>query len=101
VALLTDDAVLIAPHIAPQFHGRELCEQFLTYLFRDGRKYHLVPTRANGQPAFGIYVPDHHVTVAHANGLLVLTLAGERISTLTRFDNTALRHFGLPRSIRI
>jgi RNA polymerase sigma-70 factor (ECF subfamily) len=101
VALLTDDAVLVAPHIAPQFRGRELCALFLTYLFRDGRKHHLVPTRANGQPAFGIYVLDPHVKVAHANGLLVLTLAGERISTLTRFDNTALRHFGLPRSIRI
>jgi RNA polymerase sigma-70 factor (ECF subfamily) len=99
VALLTDDAVLIAPHIAPQFRGRERCEQFLAYLFRGGRKYQLVPTRANGQPAFGIYVPDPHAIVAHANGLLVLTLAGDRISTLTRFDNRALAHFGLPRTL--
>ena len=101
VALLTDDAVLTAPHLAPQFHGRELCAQFLTYLFRDGRRYRLVPTRANGQPAFGLYVPDPHAAIAHANGLLVVTLAGERISTLTRFDNSALRHFGLPKNVRL
>jgi len=32
----------------------------------------------------------------HANGLLVLTLAGSQISAMTRFDNSALARFGLP-----
>ena len=54
-------------------------------------------TRANGQPAFGVYVHDPCSGVLHANGLMVLTLAGERISTLTRFDNSGLGRFGLPR----
>ena len=31
-----------------------------------------------------------------ATGLLVLTLSGQRISALTRFDNSVLPYFGLP-----
>ncbi len=59
----------------------------------------LVPTRANGQPAFGTYVYDRHAPVLHANGLIVLTLAGDQISTITRFDASVLPRFGLPRSL--
>jgi RNA polymerase sigma-70 factor (ECF subfamily) len=35
----------------------------------------------------------------HANGLLVLTLAGSRISAMTRFDNSVLPRFGLPSTL--
>ena len=59
----------------------------------------MVATRANRQPAFGLYVTDHHAPIAHCNGLLVLTLAGPRICALTRFDNSVLPHFGLPRTL--
>lgn len=38
-------------------------------------------------------------SVLQASGLMVLTLAGERISTLTRFDNSGLSRFGLPRTL--
>jgi RNA polymerase sigma-70 factor, ECF subfamily len=58
-----------------------------------------VATRANGQPAFGVYVNDPRSGILHANGLMVLTLAGERISTITRFDNSGLGRFGLPRTL--
>jgi hypothetical protein len=37
--------------------------------------------------------------VLHANGLIVLTLAGDRISMITRFDTSAMPRFGLPRSL--
>ena len=61
----------------------------------------LVPTRANGQPAFGYYLQDPHAPVAHANALVVLTLAGDKISAITRFgDNSLYPHFGLPRTLR-
>ena len=42
---------------------------------------------------------DPHAPVLHANGLLVLTLAGDRISMITRFDPSVLPRFGLPRSL--
>jgi hypothetical protein len=69
-------------------------------VFPPGRSYRLVATRANGQPAFGIYVYDLHTDVAHANGLLVLTLTGTQISDMTRFDNSVLAAFGLPRTLQ-
>lgn len=57
--------------------------------------------RANGQPAFGVYVGDPHADIFHANGLIVLTLAGSRICELIRFDNSVLARFGLPRTLAL
>ena len=64
--------------------------------FRQGRRYRLIPARANGQPAFGGYLLDPLSHVAHVFGLFVITLAGDQISAITRFDNTAFPRFGLP-----
>jgi RNA polymerase sigma-70 factor (ECF subfamily) len=100
VALLTEDAWLRMPPVPLEYQGRELAGRFFTLVFRSGsRRYRLVPTRANGQPAFGTYVYDRHAPVLHANGLIVLTLAGDQISTITRFDASVLPRFGLPRSL--
>ena len=100
VALLTEDVWLTMPPIPLEYHGRELVAHFhASVVFRGGRRYQLVATRANRQPAFGLYVTERHAPVAHANGLLVLTLTGPRICALTRFDNSVLPHFGLPRTL--
>ncbi len=99
VALLTEDAWLRMPPVPLEYQGRELATRFLTLTFRRGRRYRLFPTRANGQPAFGVYVRDPHAAVLHANGLIVLTLAGDQVSTITRFDASVLPRFGLPRSL--
>ena len=56
---------------------------------------------AGGSCAFGVYVRDPHAAIAHANGLLVLTLTGGQISAMTRFDNSALPSFGFPRTLPI
>ena len=99
VALLTEDVLLGIPHAAPEYQGRDLVARFLhTVVFPAGRSYRLVATRANGQPAFGVYLRDPLTGVAHANGLLALTLAGSKISRMTRFDNSVLPAFGLPRT---
>ena len=101
VALLTEDAWLIMPPVPLRYQGRELIARFLAATgFRPGRSARLVPTRANGQPAFGLYIRDPQAPVAHANGILVLTLAGSQISAMTGFpDNSTLRIFGLPRTL--
>jgi RNA polymerase sigma-70 factor, ECF subfamily len=99
VALLTEDAWLTMPPVPLEYQGRELAARFFTLVFRPGRRYRLVATRANGQPAFGVYVGDPHTAVLHAGGLIVLTLAGGRISMITRFDNSVIPRFGLPRSL--
>ena len=46
-----------------------------------------------------MYVRDPHGGAFHANGLLVVTLAGNLVSSLTRFDNSNLARFGLPRTL--
>jgi RNA polymerase sigma-70 factor (ECF subfamily) len=101
VALLTEDAWLIMPPIPMRYQGRELAARFwAATAFRPGRSARLVPTRANGQPAFGLYIRDPHAPIAHANGIIVLTIAGGQISAVTGFpDNSTLRSFGLPRTL--
>jgi RNA polymerase sigma-70 factor (ECF subfamily) len=100
VELMTEDAWLRMPPVPLEYQGRELAGRFFEVVaFRAGRHYRLIPTRANGQPAFGVYVYDAHSDVGHAFGLLVLTLTGDRISVITRFDNSTLAAFGLPRTL--
>lgn len=99
VALLTDDAWLTMPPSPFGFQGRAAAERVLTVLtFRGGtRRFRLVPTRANGQPAFGCYAIDNQDQKAHAHGMMVLTLRGDRVARATRFhDNSLLARFGLP-----
>ena len=98
VALMTQDAWMRMPPVPLEYQGRELIgEFFATVAFRQARRYRLVPTRANGQPAFAVYLHDPVNDVARAFGLMVATLAGDQISVITRFDNSAMTHFGLPR----
>jgi RNA polymerase sigma-70 factor (TIGR02960 family) len=100
VALLSDDVWLRMPPIPLEYQGREVVRQFFAILsFGKGRSYRLVPTRANGQPAVGVYLFDSNADVFHAMGLIVLTLAGRQIREMTRFDNGVLPWFGLPRSL--
>jgi RNA polymerase sigma-70 factor (ECF subfamily) len=59
-----------------------------------------VATRANGQPAFGAYLPAPQTGVARAYALFVLTLEGDRISAITWFGASGVfPHFGLPRTL--
>jgi len=98
VALLTDDVFMSMPPIALEYVGRDVVGRFCAGLFGAGRTYTLVRTRANGQPAFGTYVRTP-TGLRHGTGLIVITLAGDRISALTRFENGVLPRFGLPRSL--
>jgi RNA polymerase sigma-70 factor (TIGR02960 family) len=98
VALLTDDVFMSMPPIPLEYEGRDLVAQFCANVFGSGRKFGLVRTRANGQPAFGIYVTTP-TGIRHGTGLIVLTLAGDSICAMTRFDKSVLAWFGLPRSL--
>jgi RNA polymerase sigma-70 factor (TIGR02960 family) len=101
VALLTEDAWLVMPPVPMRYQGRDLAARFwAATAFRPGRSARLVPARANGQPAFGLYVREPQVPAARASGILVLTLAGSQISAVTGFpDHSMLRIFGLPRTL--
>ncbi|MEV6105525.1 RNA polymerase subunit sigma-70 [Streptomyces sp. NPDC051940] len=98
LALLTDDIFLSMPPIPLEYQGREVVARFLGRVFGSGRRVELLPTRANGQPAFGVYLHTPS-GVRHGSGLFVLTLAGDRIRAFTRFESAVLPWFGLPRSL--
>ncbi|MEV4145718.1 sigma-70 family RNA polymerase sigma factor [Amycolatopsis sp. NPDC049691] len=98
VALLTDDVFVSMPPLPLEYEGRDVAARFCAALFGAGRRFDLVPTRANGQPAFGAYLRGS-AGIRHGTGLYVLTLAGDRISAMTRFENSVLPAFGLPRSV--
>jgi RNA polymerase sigma-70 factor (ECF subfamily) len=101
VALLADDAWLTMPPYPFEYQGKEAIRLFLEHRARVRHpRRRVVPTRANGQPAFGVYVDDPYGRIARPWGLVVLTLDGERISAITFFsDLSVLAHFGLPRTL--
>jgi len=98
VGLLTGDVFMSMPPMPFEYQGRDVVANFCAGLFGAGRRFDLVPTRANGQPAFGAYLRARG-GIRHGVGLYVLTLTGDRICALTRFDNSVLPWFGLPRSL--
>jgi len=99
VALLTADVCMSMPPIPLEYQGRDAVARFLAAVGRPGRRYDLVPTRANGQLAFGVYLRSPIGGIRHGTGLDVLTLTGDRICAITHFDNSVLPSFGLPRSL--
>jgi len=99
VALLTEHAVVTAPLADGAYVGPAAAARLFEAIFARDRSYRLVPTRANGQPAFGVYVRDPATGVFHANGMVVVTLSGDRIRAMTRFDNSVIAKFGLPRRL--
>jgi RNA polymerase sigma-70 factor (TIGR02960 family) len=93
VALLTDDALLTMPPEPLIYEGPAAIAEFFAVVpaARGFDKFRLVPTRANGQPAFAYSTPDG------PKGMVVLTLAGERIAGITRFqDEGFMTRFALP-----
>ncbi len=102
VALLTEDAWFTMPPVTLEYQGHEAIAAFLRDIntWRGPRRYRLIPTRANGQPAFGCYLQEAHSPAFGGHGMIVLTLEGDRISAITRFvDDSNLARFGLPRML--
>ena len=98
VALLTDDVFISMPPMPFEYQGRAVVADFCSRLFAAGRRFDLVATRANGQPAYGVYLRAADGTGLGV-GLIVLTLSGNRISAMTPFEATVLPWFALPPSL--
>lgn len=100
ISLMSEDAWLRMPPVPLEYQGLGPIGRFLTtVVFREGRRYRLVPTRANDQPAFGVYVVDRTSGIARANAFFVITLSGSKVTAITRFDNAVISRFGLPRTL--
>jgi RNA polymerase sigma-70 factor, ECF subfamily len=99
-AMLAEQATFAMPPRPAWFSGREAIVEFLTAGPFSGGPWRLVPTRANGQLAFGHYVWDTETASFLAHGINVLTLEGERIDEITTFlTPEAFGRFGLPDEI--
>ena len=101
-AKLAEDAALTMPPTATWFRGRDTIAAFLRDFPLSGRtRWRVVPTRANGQPAFGLYPWSDEAGTFRPGELAVLTLEGDRIAELTIFREPSLpTRFGLPEVIK-
>jgi RNA polymerase sigma-70 factor (ECF subfamily) len=100
VGLLAEDVRVSMPPAMLEYRGIDVAREFFAAVtLRPDRSYRVVPTRANGQPALGMYLADRNTRVFRAYGLLVVTIADDRIGAITGFDASVLSRFGLPRTL--
>ncbi|MEZ0091865.1 RNA polymerase subunit sigma-70 [Streptacidiphilus sp. EB129] len=100
IELLVTDVRVSMPPALLEFRGIEAAQRFFAAAtFRPGRTYRVLPTRANGQPALGVYLADPHARVLHAYALLVVTTADDHITAITGFTPNVMTLFGLPRTL--
>jgi RNA polymerase sigma-70 factor, ECF subfamily len=96
VALLHEDATLSMPPLSMWLHGPDAISRWYRGEGRACGESRVLPTAANGCPAFGIYRPDG-VGGHRAFAIQVVELAGGRISGLHAFLEPELFPlFGLP-----
>lgn len=108
VALLKEDATLTMPPSPSWYRGPAAIGAFCAAtVFADdglfpGRaagRWRLRPTRANGQPAFGLYQRDESSGAYRPAGVQVLTFAGEALAEIASFlDPAVVQAFPFPAS---
>jgi len=97
VALLKEDAAAVMPPWLEWYVGREMIRSFFAMAWKSCGGLHLVPTAANGQPAFAVYEASSADGQWHAHSIHVITVNTGGISTLTLFIEPRLfAAFGLP-----
>lgn len=101
VALLKEDATVVMPPWLQWFIGSKVIATFFAAAWKTCGGLHLVPTSANGQPAFAVYEFSGADKRWNANAIHVLSLENEAISAMTLFLDSSLFHdFGLPQFLQ-
>jgi RNA polymerase sigma-70 factor, ECF subfamily len=99
VALLKEEATYAMPPWRHWYLGRDAIRAFFCTVWPQYGRFHLLPTRANGHPAFALYVEGKDAKW-RAHSLQVLDIDGERIAGFTAFmqplGSTLFPAFGLP-----
>jgi len=100
IGLLTNDVRFSMPPASLEYLGLDMARRILAAVtFLPGRTFRVVPTRANGQPAFAMYMADPDAHVYQGYTLLVVTSEGDRITSMTGFEASVLPRFGLPQTL--
>ena len=97
-ALLREDAWLTMPPIPAWVAGRtDIATLFELRVFLPGRQWQMLPTRANGSPAFGMYRREAGEDSYQLSSLWVLGVEDEQIGSIAVFlDVASFTAFGLP-----
>lgn len=101
-ALLREDAVLTMPPAPTWFEGREAIAAFFQSLCfsEEPKRFRMVPTGANGQPACAAYEWDDNTGHFRFSGIMVLKLEEAGVAEITGFgDPDLFASFGLPASL--
>jgi RNA polymerase sigma-70 factor (ECF subfamily) len=86
VSMLAEDARMAMPPLPSWYSGRKQVEWFLrSYPLRAGRRWRLVPARANGQAALSTYQWDPEAEEFASHSLSVLTFRGNEIEEIVAF----------------
>jgi RNA polymerase sigma-70 factor (ECF subfamily) len=103
VALLRDDSAFSMPPIPSWYRGRQDIARLVSKTIFSGQaagRWRLAPTRANDQPAFGLYRWNEEAGAYAGYGVQALTIIGDRILDITTFrDPTLLAFFDLPSTL--
>jgi RNA polymerase sigma-70 factor (TIGR02960 family) len=100
IALLTEDVRFSMPPAMLEYQGLDSARRVLAAVtFLPGRIFRVVPTRANGHPALGMYMADPHADVYRGYSMLVITTDGDHITAITGFEASIMPRFGLPRTL--
>ena len=100
VALMTDDVWVRMPPLPFEYHGPAAAAAFFGPMTGHRRTIvRMVPTGANGQPAWGEYVRDPVSGGLHLVGVLVIGVVDGRVDEVTHFDPGAGAWLGLPRRL--
>ena len=109
VALLKADAALAMPPSPSWYQGQSAIRTFVAAtVFGDGgmfpgqaiNRWRLLPTYANGSPAFAIYQRDES-NEYQSFGLIALTINKDKLSQIISFIDPSLpRLFGFPAKLK-
>jgi RNA polymerase sigma-70 factor, ECF subfamily len=100
--LLKEDVTFSMPPIPSWYHGQAEIGSLIGKTIFSGDahgRWHLLPTRANHQIAFGLYRQTETKDRYNGYGIQVLTFEGYQITDITTFrDPALLRFFKLPQT---
>ena len=101
VAMLADDARMTMPPWPSWYRGRDAVATFLrAWPLSVRKRWQLLPTGANGQPAVAGYLWDEQASTFRPETIIVLTFRAARIEEITAFRSPELfPHFGLPEQL--
>ncbi|WP_169460936.1 RNA polymerase subunit sigma-70 [Ktedonobacter racemifer] len=98
VALLREDAWFTMPPLPVWLQGRAaIATELSTRIRVPGRHWRLLPTRANGSPAFGLYRQEAQADSYQLFGLMVLGVVEGQIANMVTFlELSSFSSFALP-----